>query len=138
MSNPGPASTTTIHPQNVLSNQAIRLLGVATGVNLSQTGDAATIAIANTTNYSVYQVVVTNASGNVATGAIGVFPQPGGAGTATVSNAALTGVTGPTIVSQRTVNSTAIQSAQNQYVRVGTAVTGTVDVYIFGYDFSTY
>lgn len=138
MANPGPASTTTIHPQNVLSNQAIRLLGVATGVNLSQTGDAATIAIANTTNYSVYQVVVTNASGNVATGAIGVFPLPGGAGTATVSNAALTGVTGPTIVSQRTVNSTAIQSAQNQYVRVGTAVSGTVDVYIFGYDFSTY
>lgn len=138
MANPGPASTTTIHPQNVLSNQAIRLLGVATGVNLSQTGDAATIAIANTTNYSVYQVVVTNASGNVATGAIGVFPLPGGAGTATVSNAALTGVTGPTVVNQRTVNSTAIQSAQNQYVRVGTAVTGTVDVYIFGYDFSTY
>ena len=138
MANPGPASTTTIHPQNVLSNQAIRLLGVATGVNLSQTGDAATIAISNTTNYSVYQVVVTNASGNVATGAIGVFPLPGGAGTATVSNAALTGVTGSTVVSQRTVNSTAIQSAQNQYVRVGTAVTGTVDVYIFGYDFSTY
>ena len=80
MSNPGPASTTTIHPQNVLSNQAIRLLGVATGVNLSQTGDAATIAISNTTNYSVYQVVVTNASGDVHTGAIGVFPQPGGAG----------------------------------------------------------
>lgn len=138
MSNPGPASTTTIHPQNVLSNQAIRLLGVATGVNLSQTGDAATIAISNTTNYSVYQVVVTNASADVHTGAIGVFPQPGGAGTATVSNAALTGVTGSTVVSQRTVNSTAIQSAQNQYVRVGTAVTGTVDVYIFGYDFSTY
>ena len=138
MANPGPASTTTIHPQNVLSNQAIRLLGVATGVNLSQTGDAATIAIANTTNYSVYQVVVTNASGDVSTGAIGVFPQPGGAGTATVSNAALTGVTGPTVVSQRTVNTTAIQTGQNQYVRVGTAVTGTVDVYVFGYDFSTY
>lgn len=138
MSNPGPASTTTIHPQNVLSNQAIRLLGVATGVNLSQTGDAATIAIGNTTNYSVYQVVVTNASADVHTGAISVYPQPGGAGTATVSNAALTGVTGSTVVSQRTVNNTAIQSGQNQYVRVGTAVTGTVDVYIFGYDFSTY
>ena len=38
--NPGPAVATTIHPQSVTSNQAIRLLGVATGVNLSATGDA--------------------------------------------------------------------------------------------------
>lgn len=138
MSNPGPASTQTIHPQNVLSNQAIRLLGVATGVSLAATGDAATVAIANTTNYSVYQVIVTNASADVSTGYIGVFPQPAGAGTATVSNAVLTGVTGSTVVSQRTINNTGIQSGQNQYVRVGTAVAGTVDIYIYGYDFSTY
>ena len=30
--NPGPSSATTIHPQSVTSNQAIRLLAVATGV----------------------------------------------------------------------------------------------------------
>ena len=56
--------------------------------------------------------------------------------TAIVSNAVLTGVTGSTVVSQRTVASTAAQTSQNLYLKVGTAVTGTVDVYVFGYDFS--
>jgi len=41
MSNPGPASTQTIHPSNLASNQAIRLLGVLTGVNVNATGDNA-------------------------------------------------------------------------------------------------
>ena len=56
MANPGPSSTTTIHPSNLASNQAIRLLGVAIGVNVNATGDQAVIAISNSTNYSSFHL----------------------------------------------------------------------------------
>jgi hypothetical protein len=140
MANPGPATTTTIHPSNLASNQAIRLLGVATGVNVNATGDQATIAITNSTNYSVSNVVFTNASISLTTAAAGLFTAPSAAGTGVVANAALSGMTASTVVSQRTVASTAIQSAQNLYLNVGTAqgAAATMDVYVYGYDFSVY
>ena len=140
MANPGPATTTTIHPQNVTSNQAIRLLAVATGVNVNATGDQAVLPIINSTNYSVSNVVFTNASTSLTTAAAGLFTAPSAGGTALVANAALTALTGSTVVSQRTVASTAIQSAQNLYLNVGTAqgAAATMDVYVYGYDFSTY
>ena len=140
MSNPGPASTTTIHPSNLASNQAIRLLGVATGVNVNATGDQAVIAINNSTNYSVSNVVFTNASISLTTALAGLFTAPSAAGTAIVANAALSALTGSTVVSQRTVASNATQSAQNLYLNVGTAqgAAATMDVYVYGYDFSTF
>jgi len=140
MANPGPATTTTIHPQNVASNQAIRLLAVATGVNVNATGDQAVLQVLNTTNYSVSNVVFTNASVSLTTAAAGLFTAPSAGGTAIVSNAALSALTSSTVVSQRTVASTAIQSAQNLYLNVGTAqgAAATMDIYVYGYDFSTY
>ncbi len=140
MANPGPASTTTIHPQNVASNQAIRLLASATGVNVNATGDQAVLQIINSTNYSVSNVVFTNASTSLTTAAAGVFTAPSAGGTAIVANAALSALTGSTVVSQRTVAATATQSGQNLYVNVGTAqgAAATMDVYVYGYDFSTY
>lgn len=140
MANPGPASTQTIHPQNVLSNQAIRLLAVVTGVNVNTTGDAAVLPIANASNWSVANVVFTNASTSLTTAAAGLFTAPSGGGTAIVANAALSALTGSTVVSQRTVASTAIQTGQNLYLNVGTAqgAAATMDVYVYGYDFSTY
>jgi hypothetical protein len=49
-------------------------------------------------------------------------------------------MTGSTVVSQRTVASTALQAGQNLYVNVGTAqgAAATMDVYVYGYDFSVY
>jgi hypothetical protein len=94
MANPGPASTTTIHPQNVTTNQAIRLLAVATGVNVNATGDQATLQIINSTNYSVSNVVFTNASVSLTTAAAGLFTAPSAGGTAIVANAALFALTG--------------------------------------------
>ena len=140
MANPGPASTTTIHPQNVTTNQAIRLLAVATGVNVNATSDQATLQIINSTNYSVSNVVFTNASVSLTTAAAGLFTAPSAGGTAIVANAALSALTGSTVVSQRTVASTATQSGQNLYLNVGTAqgAAATMDVYVYGYDFSTY
>ena len=140
MANPGPATTTTIHPQNVASNQAIRLLASATGVNVNATGDQAVLQIINSTNYSVSNVVFTNASTSLTTAAAGLFTAPSAGGTAIVANAALSALTGSTVVSQRTVAATATQSGQNLYLNVGTAqgAAATMDVYVYGYDFSTY
>ena len=140
MANPGPASVQTIHPQNVLTNQALRLLAVATGVNVNATGDQAVLPILNSTNYSVSNVVFTNASISLSSAAAGLFTAPSAGGTGVVANAALSALTGPTVVSQRTVASTAIQSGQNLYLNVGTAqgAAATMDVYVYGYDFSTF
>jgi len=140
MSNPGPATTVTIHPSNVASNQAIRLLAVATGVNVNATGDQAALQIANSSNYSVSNVVFTNASTSLTSAYAGLFTAPSAGGTAIVANAALSALTSSSVVSQRTVASTATQSAQTLYINVGTAqgAAATMDVYVYGYDFSTY
>ena len=137
MSNPGPASTTTIHPQNLASNQAIRLLASYQSVNVNLAGDTV-LPIGNTTNYSVSNVIFTNASTSLTTAAAGVFTAPNAGGTAIVANAALSAMTGSTVVSQRTVASTATQSGQNLYVNVGTAqgAAATMDVFVYGYDLS--
>jgi hypothetical protein len=140
MSNPGPASTSTIHPSNLASNQAIRLLGVLTGVNVNATGDNA-IPIQNSTNYSVANVIVTNASTSLTTAVCAVYPSANAQGTAIVAaSTALSGNTGATVVNQLTVASTATQAGQNVYFRVTTAqgAAATADVYIYGYDFSNY
>ena len=135
--NPGPAVTTSNHPQNLSSNQAIRLLAYAQGVNLNATGDTV-MPVIDSTTYSVKNVVLTNASISLTTAAAGVFTAPSAAGTAIVANAALSAATGPTVVSERTVASTAAQSGQNLYVNVGTAqgAAATGDIYVYGYDFS--
>jgi hypothetical protein len=137
MANPGPASTSTIHPSNVASNQAIRLLASYQGVNVNQTGDTV-LPINNTTNYSVSNVIFTNASTSLTTALAGVFTAPGAGGTGIVANAALSALTASTVVSQRTVASTAVQTGQNLYVNVGTAqgAAATMDVFVYGYDLS--
>ena len=139
MANPGPASTQSVHPSNLASNQAIRLLAVYTGVNVNATGDTV-LPINNTTGYSVSNVIFTNASISLTTAAAGLFTAPSAGGTGIVANAALSAMTGSTIVSQRTVASTALQAGQNLYVNVGTAqgAAATMDVYVYGYDFSVY
>jgi hypothetical protein len=143
MSNPGPASTTTIHPSNLATNQAIRLLAYANAVPISQTGDASvTLPINNTTTYAVTNVAITNANKDVSSGALAIWTLPAGQGTEIVTNAALTGNTSSAYVTNSTVVSAtknANLSAQTLYVKVGTAVSGgTVDIFVYGYDFSEF
>ena len=133
MSNPGPASVQTIHPTNLTTDQAIRLLAYYKQVNLGQAGDTV-LPILNTSQYSVSNVVLTNASGAVSSAAAGLFPAPAGQGTAIVASATLTIATGAVV--QETVASTALQTTQNLYFNVATAQSGVaVDVYVYGYDF---
>jgi hypothetical protein len=137
MANPGPATTVTNHPSNLASNQAIRLLASYQGVNVNATGDTV-LPVINTNSYGVSNVIFTNASTSLTTAAAGVFTAPSAGGTAIVANAALSALTGSTIVSQRTVASTALQTGGNLYVNVGTAqgAAATMDVYVYGYDLS--
>jgi len=136
-SNPGPAITQGGHPQVLGSNQALRLLAVATGVNANATGDTV-LPIIDSSSYSVKFVVATNASVSLSSAAAGLFTAPSAGGTAIVSNAALSALTSSTVVSERTVASTAAQTGQNLYVNVGTAqgAAATLDVYVYGYDFT--
>lgn len=137
MSNPGPATTVTIHPQSITSNQAQRLLAYGKGVSLAATGDAAILPLINCATFVVTNVIITNASADVHTGALGVFTAAAAGGTAIVSNAALTSNTAATYVTNATVATTATNfSVPSIYVNVGTAVAGTVDIYVYGYDLS--
>lgn len=135
MPNPGPSTTVSNHPSNLASNQAIRLLASFQSVNLNQTGDTV-LPINNTNFYSISNVIFTDASISLTTAAAGVFTAPNAGGTAIVANAALSALTGPTVVSQRTVASTAVQTGQNLFVNVGTAqgAAATMDVFVYGYD----
>jgi hypothetical protein len=139
MANPGPANSAQPHPSNLASNQAIRLLAVYTGVNVNATGDTV-LPINNSTGYSVSNVIFTNASISLSSAAAGLFTAPSAGGTGIVANAALSALTASTVVSQRTVASTALQTGQNLYVNVGTAqgAAATMDVYVYGYDLSVY
>jgi len=135
MSNPGPASTSTNHPSTLASNQAIRLLASYQSVNVNATGDTV-LPIQNTGRYSVTNVIFTNASVSLTTAAAGLFTAPSAGGTGIVANAALSALTGSTVVSARTVASTAAQTGQNLYLNVGTAqgAAATMDVFVYGYD----
>ena len=137
MANPGPATTVANHPSNLATNQAIRVLASFQGVNVNATGDTV-LPIQNTNSYSVSNVIFTNASTSLTTALAGVFTAPSAGGTGIVANAALSALTGSTVVSQRTVASTALQTGPNLYVNVGTAqgAAATMDVYVYGYDLS--
>ena len=143
MSNPGAATTVTAHPQGLTSNQAIRLLAYATSVSLNATGDAAiTLPVINTTSYNITNVIITNANKDVSAGYLAIWTQPAGAGTEIVTNAALTSNTSSAYVTKSTVvaaTGTANLSAQTFYVKVGTAVAGgTVDIFVYGTDFTAF
>jgi hypothetical protein len=143
MANPGAASTQTIHPSQLSTNQAVRLLAYANNVPISATGDAAvTLPVFNTASYNVQYVAITNASVDVSGGALAIWTAPAGTGTEIVTNASLTSNTSSTYVTNATVvagTKATRLTAQTLYVKVGTAVAGgTVDIFVYGYDFSEF
>ena len=135
MANPGPAVTTTSHPQVAGTNQTLRLLASYQSVNCNVVADTV-LPIINTSSYSISNVIFTNASTSLTTAAAGLFTAPSAGGTAIVANAALSALTTASVVSQRTVASTAAQTGQNLYFNVATAqgAAATCDVFVYGYD----
>ena len=135
MSNPGPASTQTNHPQNLATNQALRLLASAQSVNLNAVGD--TVApVLDSGRYSVQSVIVTNASVDLTTAQLAVYSGAGATGTAVKSAYALTGnsAAAKTVVTSAT--STDALTGTPLYIRCTTAqgAAATADVFIYGYD----
>jgi hypothetical protein len=148
MSNPGPSITVSAHPSNVTTNQALRLIGVAKGVNLAATGYTP-VPVVNSTAYLPKEMIVTNVNNAGAvvslstSTALGITTTNAGSPSSlfgaltTAQIAALsTAVLGTAYVDS---SSTSLSYAnQTLYANVTTAsgATGTGDVYVYGYDFS--
>ena len=137
MSNPGPASTQTIHPTNLATNQALRLIASAQGVNLNQVGDTVAPILA-AGNVSVQSIIVANASISLTTAQLAVYTGAGATGTAVKSAYALSGNNTTTAVVVTAATSTAAISGTPLYIRCTTAqgAAATADVFIYGYDLS--
>ena len=144
MSNPGPAITSTTHPSNLNSQQALRVLAVLKGVSTAAAADFA-VQINNSSLYVPVSVVVANANNagatqSVASVNLGVYTAVSKGGTTSIlTAAALTSQTTPTYVTiSAASNPNTAQTAQTVYVNISTAfATATVDVYIYGYDLSS-
>ena len=142
MSNPGPAITSTTHPSNLNSQQALRVLGVLKGVSTAAAADFA-VQINNSALYVPVSVVVANANNAGATQSVasvnfGVYTAVAKGGSAVLTAAALTSQTTPSYVTiSAATNPNTALSSQTVYVNISTAfATATVDVYIYGYDLS--
>lgn len=135
MSNPGAASTTSSHPSNLATNQALRLIASAQSVNLNSVADTvANILVSG--RVSVQSIIVTNASTDLTTAQLAVYTGAGATGTAVKSAYALTGNTtaAKTVVTAAT--STDAITGTPLYIRCTTAqgAAATADVFIYGYD----
>jgi hypothetical protein len=72
----------------------------------------------------------------MATATVGIYTQPGAAGTAVLTTAALTGQTTNAFAYVRAATAVAAQvtSTGTLYANIGTTVaTGTVDLFLYGY-----
>jgi len=135
MANPGPASTVSNHPQNLATNQALRLIASFQSVDLNSVADSV-MNVIDSGRYSVQSVIVTNASVNLTTAQLAVYPGAGATGTAILSASALTDCTDSSVVKIFTASSTAAQTTTPLYLRCTTAqgAAATADVFVYGYD----
>lgn len=137
MANPGPATTNTNHPSNLATNQALRLIASAEGVNLNSVGDTIAPILASG-RVSVQSIIVTNASVDLTTAQLAVYTGAAAAGTAIKTAYALTGNTTAAKVIVTAATSTDAVTGTPLYIRNTTAqgAAATADVFIYGYDLS--
>jgi len=148
MSNPGPATTVSAHPSNVTTNQALRLIGVAKGVNLNAVAFTP-VPVVNSTAYLPKEMIVTNVNNAGAvvslstTTALGITTTNAGSPSSlfgALTTAQISALSTSVLGTAYVDSSSTSLSYQNQtlYVDVTTAsgATGTGDVYVYGYDFS--
>jgi len=91
----------------------------------------------------VKDIVITNANNagtsiDASATVFTLYTGPAGAGTGIKTTTTLTSNTSASVVNDLSPTTTAAQTAQNLYFRVTTASSnaGTVDVYVYGFDFS--
>ena len=136
MANPGPASSTTNHPSNLATNQALRLLASAQAVNLNAVGDTVAKLLNDSGFVSVQSIIVANASIDLTTAQLAVYTGPGATGTAIKSAYALTGNSTSAKVVVTAATSTDAIDVSELYIRCTTAqgAAATANVFIDGYD----
>jgi hypothetical protein len=136
MANPGPAVTNTNHPSNLATNQALRLLASAQGVNLNAVADTVATLVNDSGNVSVQSIIVANASVDLDTAQLAVYSGPGATGTAIKSAYALSGNTTSAKVVVTAATSTDAVDVSQLFIRCTTAqgAAATADVFIYGYD----
>jgi len=148
MSNPGPATTVSAHPSNVTTNQALRLIGVAKGVNLNAVAFTP-VQVNNSTAYLPKEMIVTNVNN---AGSVVSLSTSTALGITTTNAGSPSSLFGALTTAQISALSTAVLGTayvdssstslaynnQTLYVDVTVAsgATGTGDVYVYGYDFS--
>jgi len=144
MSNPGPAITSTTHPSNLNSQQALRVIAVQKGVSTASLGDTA-VQVNNSALYVPATVVVANGVGptglavDVSSVNFGVYTAKAKGGTTVLTAAALTSNTGnPYVTVSASSTPNTAETAQTLYFNVSSATAAaTVDVYVYGYDLSS-
>jgi len=136
MANPGPASSTTNHPSNLATNQALRLLASAQAVNLNAVGDTVAKLLNDSGSVSVQSIIVANASVDLTTAQLAVYTGPGATGTAIKTAYALTGNSSSAKVVITAATSTDAIDVSELYIRCTTAqgAAATAYVFIYGYD----
>lgn len=112
-------------------------LGTASQVNLAATGNAvATIPVTQGTAYIIRQITVVNANASVATGNVAILTSnDGNASNAVSNNVVLSNVSSTTTYQDLGLASgtlTTVYTAGSLFVKVNTAVSGTVDIDVFG------
>jgi len=148
MSNPGPATTVSAHPSNVTTNQALRLIAVAKGVNLNAVAFTP-VPVVNSTAYLPKEMIVTNVNN---AGSVVSLSTSTALGITTTNAGSPSSLFGALTTAQISALSTAVLGTayvdssstslaynnQTLYVDVTVAsgATGTGDVYVYGYDFS--
>ena len=148
MSNPGPATTVSAHPSNVTTNQALRRIAVAKGVNLNAVAFTP-VQVNNSTAYLPKEMIVTNVNnaGSVVslstTTALGITTTNAGSpsslfGALTTAqiSALSTAVLGTAYLDSSSTSLAYNNQTLYVDVTVASGATGTGDVYVYGYDFS--
>jgi hypothetical protein len=136
MANPGPASSTTNHPSNLATNQALRLLASAQAVNLNAVGDTVAKLLNDSGFVSVQSIIVANASVDLTTAQLAVYTGAGATGTAIKTAYALSGNSSSAKVVITAATSTDAIDVSELYIRCTTAqgAAATANVFIYGYD----
>lgn len=136
MANPNSSSSN--HPQVVATNQALRLLASAQGVNLNSVADTVANILCASGSVSVFKIVVANASTNLTTAQLAVYTAPAAGGTAVKTAYALSGNSSSAKVVATDPTSTDLITGSKLYIRCTTAqgAAATADVFIYGYDLS--
>ena len=148
MSNPGPATTVSAHPSNVSTNQALRLIGVAKGVNLNAVAFTP-IPVHNSTAYLPKELIVTNVNNagavvslstttalSITTTNVGSPSSLFGALTTAQIAALSTSTLGTAYLDSSSTSLSLANQTLYADVTVASGATGTGDVYVYGYDFS--